>query len=145
MRIRQYIESNYKSVFFNGKTIRMKIDNSSPILSIPTPEIEDVAINNRCLANCFIPGTKIRTSSGFKNIEDITTEDVVVSYNEQNNVFENKNVYELFENEYCGEIITLELENKSKISCTPNHKFLTQRGWIEAGFLLETDELLDFK
>jgi len=41
MRIRQYIESNYKSVFFNGKTIRMKIDNSSPILSIPNWDMQE--------------------------------------------------------------------------------------------------------
>lgn len=69
MRIRQYIESNYKSVFFNGKTIRMKIDNSSPILSIPTPEIEDVAINNRCLANCHYCYTSaVKTGKNFYNI-----------------------------------------------------------------------------
>lgn len=71
MRIRQYTESNYKSIFFNGKTVRMRLDNSSPILPIPTPEIEDVAINSKCLAGCsYCYTSALRTGSNFDNIVD---------------------------------------------------------------------------
>lgn len=52
MKIRSYPESNYKALFFNGKTIRQKVDDSKPFMSIPHPEIEDVAINSQCFANC---------------------------------------------------------------------------------------------
>lgn len=52
MRIRKDINANYKSVFFNHKTIRMRLDNSKPITAPTHPEIEDVAINSKCLAGC---------------------------------------------------------------------------------------------
>ena len=52
MLVRVDINANYKSVFFNGKTIRQKIDASLPIKSPRFAEIEDVAINSKCMANC---------------------------------------------------------------------------------------------
>ena len=52
IKIRQDKSANYKAVFFNGKTIRMRLDNSKPILTPTNPEIEDVAINSKCFANC---------------------------------------------------------------------------------------------
>ena len=45
MRIRTDISANYKAIFFNGKTIRQRIDNSKPITTPKFAEIEDVAIN----------------------------------------------------------------------------------------------------
>lgn len=69
MRVRKYPASNYKSIFFNGKTVRMRFDNSKPILQIPTPEIEDVAINNKCLAGCsYCYTSALKTGYNFKNI-----------------------------------------------------------------------------
>jgi len=71
MRIRQYSDSNYKSVFFNGKTVRMRLDNNKPILSIPTPELEDVAINSKCFANCsYCYTSALKSGSNFTNIVD---------------------------------------------------------------------------
>jgi hypothetical protein len=69
IKIRQDKSANYKAVFFNGKTIRMRIDNSKPILAPTNPEIEDVAINSKCLANCsycYTSATKF--GSNFENI-----------------------------------------------------------------------------
>lgn len=144
MRVRVDEKSNYKAVFFdNGKTIRMNIDPLKSIKTPQHPEIEDVAINSKCLANCFVSGTKVLTSSGYVNIEDITLGEEVTSYNEVTCVFEQKNVYDIFKNKYSGEIIEIELENGNIIKCTPNHKFLTNRGWTESQFLLENDNIID--
>lgn len=52
MKIREDKEANYKAIFFNGKTIRMRIDQTKPITRPKYPEIEDVAINDKCLAAC---------------------------------------------------------------------------------------------
>ena len=52
MRIRTDKDSNYKAVFFNGKTIRMRLDQNLPITSPKYAEIEDVAINNKCFGSC---------------------------------------------------------------------------------------------
>lgn len=52
MKIRTDINANYKAVFFDGKTVRMPIDFSAPITTPKYAEIEDVAINSKCYANC---------------------------------------------------------------------------------------------
>lgn len=52
MRTRINYLSNYRSIFLNGKTFRTKIDPTKPIITPLTPEIEDVAINSKCYANC---------------------------------------------------------------------------------------------
>ncbi len=69
MKIRTYPESNYRALFFNGKTIRQKFDDNKPFMSIPHPEIEDVAINSQCFANCSYCYTSA-TKHG-KNFENI--------------------------------------------------------------------------
>ncbi len=52
MRTRRDDNANYKAVFFNGKTLRMRLDPTREITVPKTPEIEDVAINSQCFANC---------------------------------------------------------------------------------------------
>ena len=69
VKIREYKESNYKSIFFNGKTVRLKFDNLRPILDIPIPEIEDVAINTKCFANCsYCYTSALKSGTNFNDI-----------------------------------------------------------------------------
>lgn len=69
MKIRTDISANYRAVFFNGKTIRQRIDNSKPITTPKFAEIEDVAINSKCLANCSYCYTNaLKTGSNFTDI-----------------------------------------------------------------------------
>ena len=49
---RKDINANYKALFFNGKTLRFKLDPNKEFNTPKTPELEDVAINTKCLANC---------------------------------------------------------------------------------------------
>jgi len=62
MRIR--IQNDYKSFFTNSyKTIRLS--DAAPL----TPELTDVAINNRCLANCSYCYTNaLKSGTNFTNI-----------------------------------------------------------------------------
>lgn len=61
--------ANYKAKFFNGKTIRFKIDPLKPITTPKYAEIEDVAINNKCFANCpYCYTSATKEGSNFKNI-----------------------------------------------------------------------------
>jgi MoaA/NifB/PqqE/SkfB family radical SAM enzyme len=52
MRIRIDRDANYRAIFNEGKTLRLRIDPTKPIGTPKTAEIEDVAINNKCFANC---------------------------------------------------------------------------------------------
>jgi hypothetical protein len=72
MRFRKDITANYKAVFLdNGKTIRFKLDNNKPFGKLAIPEIEDVAINDKCYANCsYCYTSATNKGSNFENILD---------------------------------------------------------------------------
>jgi len=146
IKIRQDKSANYKSIFFDGKTIRMRLDNSKPILTPTNPEIEDVAINSKCFANCFIEQTPILIyNNEEKFIEDINVGDKVKSFDEEKNQFVVKEVDDIFTRPYEGDLIVLELENGEVVKCTPEHPFLTQRGWVEAKNLTDMDDIKDMQ
>jgi hypothetical protein len=70
MRIRIDKAANYRAVFLpNGKTLRFKLDQSKPFSTPSHPEIEDVAINNRCLAKCsYCYTSAVSSGQNFTNI-----------------------------------------------------------------------------
>lgn len=71
MRVRQYKDKNYKAVFFNGKTIRMKFDQTKPFLTPETPDLEDVALNSLCYAACtYCYTSATKKGVNFPNIVD---------------------------------------------------------------------------
>jgi len=77
MRIRLDRNANYRATFLpSGKTLRFKIDPSKPFAAPATPEIEDVAINDKCLANCSYCYTSA-TKDG-KNFDNICRKAEVV-------------------------------------------------------------------
>lgn len=52
LRIRVFPESNYRSVYINGKTLRTVIDPKKPIVELKYPEFYDVKITSRCTGGC---------------------------------------------------------------------------------------------
>ena len=49
---RIFPESNYKSVFFDYKTLRFKIDSTKPMNELKYPEFYDVKITDKCMSLC---------------------------------------------------------------------------------------------
>lgn len=49
IRTRLEPSANYRSVFLNGKTIRMPLDSRKPITELRYPEFYDVAFGNKCV------------------------------------------------------------------------------------------------
>lgn len=69
--------------------------------------------------HCFVPGTQIYTSNGFKNIEDVKLGDLVWTHK---NRF--RQVIRTYKNEYNGEIVNIRSKgNYETVSCTPEHPF----------------------
>lgn len=83
---------------------------------------------------CFVAGTKVLTKEGYKSIEDIHTGELV------RNAFGYGKVMKLHKNT-SNKIVVLKTSN-GIIRCTPNHPFLTERGWVTAGALSNNDVLL---
>ena len=91
---------------------------------------------------CFPAGTKITTSNGYKNIEDIKIGDEVLAFNEKNQTFNVEKVNYLFKKETPTHMMSLTLTGHHVIQCTCNHPFWTKRGWIKAKNLTLNDEVL---
>jgi MoaA/NifB/PqqE/SkfB family radical SAM enzyme len=71
MKVREFKDKNYKAIFHNGKTIRIATDASKLISELDYPEFYDVAINNKCKANCSY--CYVSAMKGGENWENVTT------------------------------------------------------------------------
>jgi len=98
---------------------------------------------------CLRKNTIIDTINGPKYIQNITTNDYVLSRNMQEGKNEYCKVHKLWKNLYksCSYNYFLEIKttDNNLIHVTPNHKFFTQRGIINAEQLTTDDELITIK
>ena len=79
------------------------------------------------------------TKQGLKAIEEIQVGDQVLSYNDNLEIFEYKDVIEVYNNE-TTELCHIHTETE-EIVCTPNHSILTVEGWKLANELTTKDNI----
>jgi len=89
--------------------------------------------------NCFVPGTKIRTQQGEKNIEDIEIGDYV--YTHKNRY---KSVYSVMKRKVSEKIYKIKT-SKGVIEVTGEHPIMTNTGWKLAKDLTIKDWVLHAK
>ena len=96
-------------------------------------------------AFCFKEQTKVLTSEGLKNIEEIKEGEYVYSYNEETKEKELKKVVRLFRNK-TNKWLHLKFKTKDtveEIICTEEHPFFVpNKGYIKAKYLVENEEVL---
>jgi DNA polymerase I len=98
----------------------------------------------RIVNSCFTPDTEVLTPDGIRNITDITSGDMVYSWNKETGEMEEKRVTETIEKpDYTGDIIHIQ-NNNIDLKVTPDHRMLVQRSqysdeWetVDAGDLNE--------
>lgn len=134
----------------NGNKLRVSFGNGG-FLEAPTkaaaPELVDVKITNWCDSGCDYcapAGTKIQTPAGTVSIEDIKTGDTVLAYDESTKELVPSVVAETYVREVNGYLIDIKMGNGCVLSLTAEHPVLTSnRGWVLAGDLHESDELIE--
>lgn len=82
---------------------------------------------------CFVAGTMIETERGPVPIEDVQLGDRVLTRRGY------RPVVTLFRSQYVGPLKVVEAGGR-RTTCTPNHPFRTQRGWVEAGQLVPGED-----
>ena len=85
----------------------------------------------------------IETDRGLIPIKDVKKGDMVLSYNEETKQTEFKKCLNSIMTSPEREVLEIEYNGK-KLVCTPNHRILTKRGYVEAQDLKENDELISF-
>ncbi|EMM99346.1 intein N-terminal splicing domain protein, partial [Leptospira noguchii str. 2007001578] len=97
------------------------------------------------LDTCFAGDTSVRTETGLKAIESIVVGDVVKSWNENTNLFENKRVTQVFVHE-VPQLFFLELDGEEEIHVTWNHPFRrrtpSESGEVSTANAVSSSELL---
>src|SRR5690625_3289300 len=80
---------------------------------------------------CVIGNTEIITSEGIKEIKDVRIGEYVLSYNTSSRSFQYKKVLNRFKYINDEAVVKVWLKDKSSITCTLNHKFLSNGKWQE--------------
>ena len=84
----------------------------------------------------------IKIEDWYKKYPDVKL--ILKSYNEKTGELCHATGHSPRIGQYATEIFEIELENGTIESCTNNHPWFTQRGWIKTEDLLESDEIIDF-
>jgi intein/homing endonuclease len=93
--------------------------------------------------NCFPAGTKITLANGDeKNIEDLTINDKLLTYNEKTGVLSEGSIGNILKKKEFL-LIQLETEDGSIVKSTPLHKFYIKgKGWIAAQDIVKGDNVI---
>lgn len=90
---------------------------------------------------CFVAGTKVKTETGFKNIEDIKVGEKVYSYNLDTNELELKEVTRLIRSTTI-DTYKMTIGNKT-VEMSPKHElYIIDKGWVRAYDVKEGDLML---
>lgn len=90
---------------------------------------------------CLIKGTQIQLSDGtFKEVQDIKEGEFVRTLMGYNKVLATWNPSTLEDG--FPECYEVEFEDGYKVTVSENHQFLTDRGWVSAMTLLESDNIV---
>lgn len=90
---------------------------------------------NEISGGCLIAGTNVFTRRGYISIENITTDDLVMT---KEGEFRNVLECHSFDNK---ELIQIDFEDGTSVTCTPEHKFYINNQWIEAKKIIVGDDL----
>lgn len=90
---------------------------------------------NEISGGCLIAGTNVFTRRGYISIENITTDDLVMT---KEGEFRNVLECHSFDNK---ELIQIDFEDGTSVTCTPEHKFYINNQWIEAKYIIVGDDL----
>lgn len=106
-------------------------------------------VNTVIVDECFDGNTLIKTSDGEKKIKDIKEGDIIINYDENQEIFKEDTVVKVHENltsSASEDMYEIEFDNEIILNVTGNHKFLTRnRGWIRADCLTEEDDIIEFQ
>ena len=93
---------------------------------------------------CFVGTTPVLTDSGYKQIKYVTTDDLVLTYNETSTKLEYKKVQKNIEKPLLKSLVEVKSSGRSFV-CTEDHKIFTDKGWKMAKELTTNDLIVGVK
>lgn len=133
----------------NGQTV--SLSNGSFVTAISASDNSNIEGESFMLIiceECFVKGTKVLTSKGEVNIENVKVGDKVYSFNENTGRVELREVVNSFSKPLRGRrLVDITTKSGRKFTCTDNHKIYVPRAksYIRAEYLQEHDFVLSYK
>lgn len=109
-----YTGKGYDQVAEVIRLIREEPDSRRILINLWNPCV----LKEGVLPPCFVKDTKVYTSNGYKNIQDIDENDKLMTH--LGNI---QKINKKYITKYSGEIHTLKPQYIPNITCTPNHPF----------------------
>lgn len=151
---------------YNGKSIAEDGEFALEVTRYINDYLNRIKKEDNILYACYgvpaeslcIPGDSIvQTYGGNKKIKDITTDDLVYSFNEKLHKIELKKVLASRQTQKNAQLVEIEFDNGQTIRCTPNHRIAVRKTnndittgkikgveyieWIEAKDLKQGDRI----
>ena len=128
--VREFEEQGIRAIgVMQARHVRTDSRQPVQVVSVQTlarrerPEADLVIVDE-----CFVPGTLVLTPKGELPIESIRPGDLVVSAQGVSTV-------EATSCKLSANIVTVEFDDGTRLTCTAQHPFFTQDGWRSAGAL----------
>jgi len=116
--------------------------NITPKVQVIEPKYgEPGFVPAKDIRGCFITGTKVLTTEGIKNIENLNIDDIVLSYNTNNNTTTNAKIIQCFRKQVTSYYkVTFE---KQILYVTEEHPFyVSEKGWVRVKDLIADEYIL---
>lgn len=125
------LDWNYKILSGDAEIISIYNNGDHNNLKLKISEVKsDIKLKVWAAGCCFVKGTQVWLADGTtKNIEDIVVGDVVLSYNELTNEYEDKPVIALITNPYTTNIARVKLKDGTSMEMNEYHPIYTEEGW----------------
>ena len=134
----EWLKSDYNTTDFDYDSTWVYSSEGDPLYSNQTIVDGGSYIFRPIL--CFVAGTKVKTETGLKNIENIQKGEKVYTVNLDTNMTELKEVTQTVTHK-AKEIVQIKIGEKI-IEATPRHEFyVVDKGWVRARDLKEGDIL----
>jgi len=91
---------------------------------------------------CFTQGTLVHCADGIKAIEKVTKADRLWTMNELTGDRELKHIKTIHRRTTL-QLMAVEMENGTLFEVTPDHHFMTERGWLPISHINAEDELIN--
>lgn len=150
---------NELQVLYNGKSIYEDGEFALEVMKYINKKINEFKEEDNILYACYgtpaeqlclAPDTEVQTYEGIKMIKDITTNDLVYSFNEKLHKIELKRVLFAGKTGINRQVVRVTTDNGQTVVCTPNHPFAVRNiarndkgqcegeyiSYIEAGSLM---------
>lgn len=89
---------------------------------------------------CVDEITEALTQRGWLSYKDITTDDIILSYKDENMVW--SKILSIYEDNYSGKMHSITNKQGLNMLVTPEHKLVTERGLVKVEELLEKDKII---